>query len=146
MNTQQMSGNARGAPGAEGPAPVLLGVTTIALGLWMTVAHAVLGYPISDPRTDAFLNEALAGMVAALLGLSSLIARGRLRRIPVIAAMTGLWTMVAPAVVGYGSAVPAAQANGLTGGAMLILLASVIGVGRFRVHVSRTLFDRPEAH
>lgn len=98
----------------------MVALTALALGGWLFISPYVLDYPASDARTDAFLNAALGAVVAGALGVVALRWDVLAIRAGVVGVAVGAWLMLAPFVIGYGSAVPDARVNHLVCGALLI--------------------------
>lgn len=117
--------------------PVIVGLLGVALAMWLWFSRFALSYPIGDPRTDAFLNEALAAIVVGMAGLARMLSPlRRLRGSTVVQAVVGLWLAAAPFAIGYGEALPEARANHIVCGLLAVALAAIA----FTVDA-----DRPDA-
>lgn len=102
---------------------LVIGITATALGVWLAVSGFMLGYPLGDPRTDAFFNEAAVGVILAAGGLGRLTSPTHLLKVTLLQAIASAWLIAAPFVVGYGTAIPTARANDVGAGVLGILLA-----------------------
>ena len=110
---------------------------SVAVGLWLMVAPAVLGYEGPAREVDRILGPIAAS--AAIVAMSQVV-RG-VRRFEML---TGLALLAVPWLLGY----PAlATANSLAAGACLVLLGSVRGrvSGRFGGGWSALFYPRRAA-
>lgn len=101
--------------------PFRLVVTLLALGLsaWLLVSPWVLSYPYGDPRTDAFLNQALAAFVLGSAGVAYELSEAHLRRLPPAVILAGAWLTAIPRLFNFGDA---ATTNAMISGVGVMLL------------------------
>lgn len=126
-----------GDPSRAAATGIAVGTLALALGVWLTVSAMVLGYQLSDARSDAFLNEAAVAIALGAGGLGRWLSPTRLPRTTVIQGLASAWLITAPFVVGYGHDLPIARDNDVAIGIAGLVLATV--AMKFAEHRSKPL-------
>jgi SPW repeat len=88
------------------------------LGLWLIFAGFTMGRGVRPVMTE----EIIFGIIIAALSLGAL--RTGNAGLSWLAALAGLWTLIAPAVINY-TAVPRARSNDMAVGVIVLILGAV---------------------
>jgi len=106
-------------PGSQPRSPEWVSWTNVALGLWLAISAFVLSHSTGDAVTE----NVIAGLVAALSAVWA--ARAFRPRVALIAswtvALTGLWVLVAPFVLGYERESVSVMNDVIVGAAIFVL-------------------------
>jgi hypothetical protein len=94
--------------------------SNVVLGIWLIVAPFTLRYSAVH---GAMVDDVLLGMVIAAFAAWRAMGpeTAGMRTVSWLVTVAGLWTMCAPFMLGY-SSVPAAMANDVTVGLMVVIL------------------------
>lgn len=107
------------APRVNGPFRLVVSLLALGLSVWLLISPWILSYPNGDPRTDAFLNQALAALVLGSAAVAYDLSGGSLRRLPPVVILAGAWLTTAPRVFNFGDA---ATTNAMVSGVGVMLL------------------------
>lgn len=98
------------------------GSLDVVAGLWLIIAPFVLGY---SAVTGAMWNDAIVGLIVAILAASQLTGRVANRAWPSwISVLAGLWLIISPAIIGYANVRPALW-NDVIVGIIIVILAGL---------------------
>ncbi|WP_430788619.1 SPW repeat domain-containing protein [Actinoplanes sp. G11-F43] len=98
------------------------GEVLVLVGLWLTSAPLVLDHAKAG-LTYPGLNDVAVGLSIVVLALVRVLSPRHTSVLAVISGLLGVWLLAAPFVRGYAGMSPAATANDIAVGLVVILLA-----------------------
>lgn len=94
------------------------------LGLWLIVA----GFTLSAGSGAPMAEEIVLGIIIAVLAYSAAMTRAH-AALSWLVAIAGLWTLVAPSFIGYGT-LAASRSNDIIVGIIVLVLGFISAVWR----------------